>query len=182
MRLYRRTQFGNPILRTSSKALTRQEIVSKQIQELLRDMRYTLEKRQYGVGLAAPQIGKGVMVAVVGLKPSPTRPNIEKVDMDLINPVITKYYGKTTGMWEACISGSELYGKAARYEKIRLVWQDKKAQRHEKDFDGLLAQVIQHEVDHLNGVLFVDRVKDPKTYVTFSEYKKIRKAENKRKR
>jgi len=181
MRLYRRTQFGNPILRTPSKVLSKQEILSKQTQELLKDMRYTLEKRKYGIGLAAPQVGMGVAVVVVGLKPTPTRPNIEKLDIDFINPAITKYYGKTTGMWEACISGSELYGKAVRYKKIRLVWLDKKAQKHEDDFDGLLAQVIQHEVDHLNGVLFVDRVKDSKTYVTFSEYKIIRKAENKRK-
>ncbi len=166
-------------MRIPSKELNRQEILSKQTQDLLRDMRYTLEKRRYGIGLAAPQIGKGVAIVVVGLKPTPTRPNIEKLDIDLINPVITKYYGKTFSMWEACISGSELYGKALRYKKIRLVWQDNKAQKHEKDFVGLLAQVIQHEVDHLNGVLFVDKVKDPKTYVTFSEYKKIRKAENK---
>ena len=179
MRLYRRTQFGNPILRTPSKILSRQEILSKQTQELLNDMRYTLEKRKYGIGLAAPQVGKGVAVVVIGLKPTPTRPNIEKLDMIIINPEITKLYGKTTGMWEGCISGSELYGKAVRYKKVRLSWLDEKAQQHEKDFSGLIAQVIQHEVDHLNGFLFVDRVKDTKTYTTFSEYKKLMKVEDK---
>jgi len=141
-------------------------------------MRYTLEKKQYGVGLAAPQIGKGVAVIVIGLKPTPTRPNIEKLDIILVNPIITKFYGKPIGMWEACISGSELYGKAIRYKKVKLTWLDEKAQKHEKNFDGLIAQVIQHEVDHLSGILFVDRVEDPKTYITFSEYKKLRKAEN----
>jgi peptide deformylase len=72
-----------------------------------------------------------------------------------------------------------MYGKAMRYEKLRIRWLDDKAHRHEKNFEGLLAQVIQHEVDHLNGILFVDKVKDPKTYVTFSEYKKIRLSEKK---
>lgn len=141
-------------------------------------MKYTLEKRKYGIGLAAPQIGKGIGLIVVGLKATPTRPNIEKLDMILINPKITKFYGAKAGMWEACISGSELYGKAMRYERIRLSWLDEKATKHEKDFKGLIAQVIQHEIDHLNGILFVDRVNDPKTYITFSEYKKLRKAEN----
>ena len=72
-------------------------------------MKYTLEKRKYGIGLAAPQIGKGIGLIVVGLKATPTRPNIEKLDMILINPKITKFYGAKAGMWEACISGSELY-------------------------------------------------------------------------
>jgi peptide deformylase len=99
--------------------------------------------------------------------------------MIIINPKITKFYGKTTGMWEGCISGTELYGKAVRYKKVRLSWLDENAQQHKNDFNGLVAQVIQHEVDHLNGILFVDRVKDTKTYITFSEYKKLRRAENK---
>ncbi len=178
MHLYRRTQFGNPILRSTTNVLSESEILSQQIQELLKDMRYTLEKRQYGIGLAAPQIGKSVAIAVVGLKPTPTRPNVKKLTMDLINPVITNYYGNPNGMWEGCISGPQLYGKAIRYKRIRLTWSDNKAQKHEADFDGLLAQVIQHEVDHLNGILFVDKVQDSKTYVTFSEYRKIRNLEN----
>ena len=180
MRLYRRTQFGNPILRSPTKTLTKKEILSKPIQTFLIDMKYTLEKRRYGIGLAAPQIGEAIALVIVGLKPTPTRPNIKKLNMVLINPEITKYYGKSIGMWEACISGSELYGKASRYEKVRMSWLDEKAEKHEKDFDGLLAQVIQHEVDHLNGILFVDRVKDSKSYITYSEYKKIRKTEDTR--
>ena len=178
MRLYRRTQFGNPILRITSKILSKPDILSKKTQELLNDMRYTLEKRKYGIGLAAPQVGKGIAVVVIGLKPTPTRPNIEKLDMTIINPKIVEFYGNVTGMWEGCISGSELYGKAVRYKKVRLSWLDEKAEQHEKDFSGLIAQVIQHEIDHLNGILFVDRVKDTKTYTTFSEYKKLMKTEN----
>ena len=96
--------------------------------------------------------------------------------MIVINPKIIRYDDRPTDMWEACISGPELYGKAVRYPKVRLHWLDEKARKHQKDFEGLAAQVIQHEVDHLNGILFVDRVKDTKTYLTFSEYKKLRKA------
>lgn len=180
MKLYRRTQFGNPILRKTSKRLNKKEILSSNIQAFLVDMNYTLKKRQYGIGLAAPQVGKAIAVVIIGLKPTPTRPNIKKLNMFLINPEITHYYGRPVGMWEACISGSELYGKAMRHKKIRMIWHDEKAKKHERDFEGLLAQVIQHEVDHLNGVLFVDKVKDTKTYMTFLEYKKMRKTENKK--
>lgn len=176
MRILRRTQFGNPILRATSLKVSRKEIVSKTIQSLLKDMRYTLDKKQYGVGLAAPQIGRSLAIAVIGMKPTPTRPNIPKLSMTIINPEIVMHKGKSSGMWEGCISGPDMYGKALRYKRVRLKWLDEKAHPHEKEFEGIVAQVIQHEVDHLSGILFVDRVKDPKTYVTLSEYKKIQKA------
>ena len=175
MQLLRRTQFGNSILRT----VARQQILSSDIQSLIADMRYTLEKKRYGVGLAAPQIGESVAIALIGLKSIPMRPNIKPVSLTLINPQIIRHDAKRAGMREGCISGPDIYAKAMRYKRLRLRWLDEKARVYEKDFDGLIAQVIQHEVDHLNGVLFVDRVKDPSTYVTFSEYKKIRLAEGK---
>lgn len=177
MRLLRRTQFGNPILRAPARELSLAEIRSPATQSLLVDMYYTLEKKDYGVGLAAPQVGEHTALAIIGLKPTPTRPNAETFSMTIINPKITRYYGSPVPMWEACISGPDLYGQAERHEKIRLRWHDEEAKSHEKDFEGLVAQVIQHEVDHLSGTLFVDRVRDTKTYVTASEYKKLRKAE-----
>jgi peptide deformylase len=143
-------------------------------------MRYTLTEKRYGVGLAAPQIGEPLAIAIIGLKPTPTRPNTPKLSLTLINPVIVSHSGKRSGEWEGCISGPDMYGKAMRYRKIRLRWLDGQARKREKDFEGLVAQVIQHEVDHLNGILFVDRVRDSKTYVTGAEYKKIRAAETKR--
>jgi peptide deformylase len=179
MRILRRTQFGNTILREITQRITKQEILSTDIQYLLKDMRYTLVNKRYGVGLAAPQIGKSLAIAIIGIKPTPTRPNIPTLDMTLINPEIVANYGKPVLMWEGCISGPDMYGKTERYEKVRLKWLDEKANSHEKIFDGLVAQVIQHENDHLNGILFVERVVDPKSYVTFSEYKKMRKLEKK---
>jgi peptide deformylase len=182
MRILKRTQFGNPILRTPARSLSKPDIFLPDIQGLIRDMRYTLEKKRYGVGLAAPQVGQSLALALIGMKPTPTRPNTPEVSLTLINPEIVSYIGKRTGQWEGCISGPNIYGKALRHSKLRLKWLDEKARSHVQDFDGLVAQVIQHEVDHLNGILFVDRVKDSKTYVTFSEYKKIRAAEKKKKK
>ena len=142
-------------------------------------MRYTLKNKKYGVGLAAPQVGVSLRLAVIGSKPTPSRPKILKLNMVLINPEITKHYGKKTGMWEGCISGPDMYGQAMRYKKITLEWTDETGTQKTKTFEGLAAQIIQHEIDHLNGTLFVDRVEDPKTYITFSEYRKMIKKERK---
>lgn len=80
-------------------------------------------------------------------------------------------------MWEGCISGLELYAQVPRYKKLRLKWMDEQAKTHEQDFEGFIAHVIQHEVDHLKGVLYVDRIKDTKSIITIREYKKMRERE-----
>jgi peptide deformylase len=177
MQILRRTQFGNPILRTPAKQLSKPEILSPATQDFIADMRHTLEKKRYGVGLAAPQVGQSIALAIIGLKPTPTRPKVPTIAMTLINPKIMTHSKRRTARWEGCISGPDMYGKAMRYPTLRLTWIDEQGYPHEEDFKGLLAQIIQHEVDHLNGILFVDRVRDSKTYVTFSEYKKIRRSE-----
>lgn len=170
------TCFGNPVLRTTTRQLTADEILSKEIQNLIRNMYYTLEKCKYGVGLAAPQVGLNIALSVVGIKPTPTRPNLEPFDTVLINPEIVETFGKRTQMWEGCISSGKgrnsLYAKVPRYKKIRLRWLDGRAKQHDEILDGFIAHVMQHETDHLNSVLFVDRVKDPATYMLADEYKK----------
>jgi peptide deformylase len=172
----RRTLFGNPILRQTARRLSGAEILSDEIQQLIHDMQFTLENRQYGVGLAAPQVGQSVALSIIGIKPSPTRPKVTPVKMVIINPKIIMNYGEQTELWEGCISlgnGPDApYAKVPRYEKVRVAYQDESAQAHERDFNGLLAHILQHEIDHLNGVLFVDSVKDMKTFITRSEFKK----------
>ncbi len=169
-------RFGNPILRENARRLEPTEILSSKIQTLIKDMYYTLKVKQYGVGLAAPQIGNPVALSVVGIKPTPTRPNLEVFDTVLINPVIIETFGRRSQMWEGCVSCGEgkntLYAKVPRYKSIRLKWLDEKAIEHDEILKGFVAHVAQHETDHLNGVLFVDRVKDPKTYMLGDEYKK----------
>jgi peptide deformylase len=181
MKILKRRQFGDPVLRQKARRISKDEILSDDIQDLIKDLKYTLENRKYGIGLAAPQIGKSLAISYIGLKPTPTRPNLKRQDMAIINPEIVKTYGKKEQMWEGCISFGDPFAKAERFKKIRVRYLDEKARTHEKEFDGILAHVLQHEIDHLNGTLFVDRVVDSKTYVTTSEYKKIIK-KNKHKR
>ncbi len=176
MKILMRKQFGNPILRQVTQKLSAAEIASEKIQRLIADMRYTLENRKYGVGLAAPQVGYAIALSVIGIKPTPSRPDSPRVDMIVINPEIVRFYGQKAGLWEGCISfgvgANAPYAQALRNRKVRVRYVDEHGQKHEKDFEGILAHVLQHEIDHLNGILFVDRVVDSKTYMTISEYEK----------
>jgi peptide deformylase len=177
------TYFGNPSLRKPVRNLSAKEIMSAEIQDLIADMRHTVDVKKYGVGLAAPQIGQAIALSIVSIKQTPSRPNTVNVEMVIINPKIVKTYGRRSQMWEGCISfgGGGLnfpYAKALRWSRVRVRYFDEKSKRHEKDFGGLLAHVLQHEIDHLHGILFVDRVKDSRTYAMVSEYKKYLMTKN----
>jgi peptide deformylase len=171
-------------LRQLARRLTPSEITSPEIQQLVADMFYTLETKKYGVGLAAPQVGQNVAISVINIQKMPWRPDVDEYTMVIINPEITATYGRRSGMWEGCISfcGDQKdfpYAKALRWRKVRVKYLDLQGKQHEQDFEGLLSHIMQHETDHLNGVLFVDRVRDPKTYIAVSEYNKHYRSQNK---
>jgi peptide deformylase len=170
------TRFGNPILREVTQQLTPEEILSEDIQTLIKNMRHTLVERSFGVGIAAPQVGRSLALSVIGIKPTPTRPNLEPFNTVIINPEVVETYGEPQDMWEGCIScgtGDDiLYGLVPRYESSRLKWLDEHAQTREEKIGGFVAHVCQHETDHLNGVLFVDHVKDTKSYMMGDEYRR----------
>ncbi len=178
MKVLKRAQFGDPILRKTAKKLSVDEIKSVRIQKLIEDMRFTLLEKKLGIGLAAPQVGKSLALAVIAIRPTELRAKIKPFDLVLINPEITEYKGKTKEMWEGCISAgskgtADLFAKVPRYEEVKVTYYDEKGTKHSKTFKDLKAQVIQHEVDHLGGILFVDLVKDTKTYMTYKEYLKV---------
>lgn len=171
-----RTEFGNPILRKLAKKLSIFEIKMLKIQHLISAMKSTLTELKLGVGLAAPQVGEGVALSVILIQPTEHRPEVKPFELVIINPEITQTYGRKKQLWEGCISAGQgkagLFAKVPRYTKVKLKFLDEKGLQHSKIYSGLPAQVIQHEVDHLNGILFVDRVIDTKTYVTYREYMK----------
>lgn len=172
----KRTQFGDPILRQTAKPLSRQEVLAPKTRRLIKDMRGTLAALKLGIGLAAPQIGQPLALAVIAIQPTKHRPDVEPFELVLINPIITKSVGRKKQLWEGCISAGPgkagLFAKVPRYGKIKVKFMDEKGITYHKFFEGLPAHVIQHETDHLNGILFVDKVKDTKTYMTYSEYMK----------
>lgn len=175
-RILKPTYFGNPILRKKARRLTRKEILSDETQELIQNMFYTLREKEYGVGIAAPQLGYPIAISAIGIKPTPTRPDREPFDGVIINPQILETFGEPDEMWEGCLSSGEgdntLFAKVPRYKKVRLQWLDEKAQKHDEIVEGFVAHVAQHETDHLNGTLFVDKVVDTKSYMLAGEYRK----------
>lgn len=180
-KLLKITRLGNPILREVARKLTKGEIMSEYIQNLITDIRYTAEKEQYGVGMAAPQVGESISLSMIAIKPTPNRPGLKLFETILINPSITETYGEKIPMWEGCMScgsGDDiLYAQVPRYKSIKLCWLDEKANQREEVLEGFVAHVAQHEADHTNGVLFVDRVEDTTTYMMADEYHKRIKME-----
>lgn len=186
MKILKRTEFGDPVLRMKAQTIASEEIASEEIQELITDMRHTLLEKKLGVGLAAPQVGKPLALAVIAIRPSAYRPKSELFDLVLINPEIISVTGDKSPMWEGCIScgpgKAAIMAKVPRYGSVKVRFYDEKGRRHEQTFKGLTAQVVQHETDHLNGTLFVDKVKDTKTYMSFGEYLKMVKRKSKDKK
>lgn len=178
MSVLKRRQFGDPILRQVTRRLDRAEITSEPTRRLIADMRQTLRSNELGVGLAAPQVGHGIALFVVWIEPTAHRPQVDTFSATIINPTITAHHGRRVQQWEGCISGgshgtADLFAKVPRYNRIEVEYTDEQGLVHIEIFTGLLAQIMQHEIDHLNGVLFVDKVKDTKTYMTNAEYKKM---------
>ncbi len=178
-KILKRTEFGNSVLRTKTRQLSKEDIKSETIQQLICDMKFTCDNRKYGVGLAATQVGVGVAVSVIAIKKTPSRPDVEPFEQVIINPEVIDHAGKSVGMWEGCISFSALsapvFAKAMRWPTITARFYDEKGKLHTRKLAGLAAHVFQHEADHCNGILFVDRVKDSTTWMNASEYKKMRK-------
>lgn len=172
------TQFGSPLLRLKARLLTVSEIRSDVMRQLVSDMEELLIDRKLGVGLAAPQVGESVACALIRIQKTPLRPEAEDFRLVMFNPTILKAYGRKTQLWEGCISGGAgqagLFAKVPRYKKVEIQYRDEAGVECREIFTGLRAHVIQHEIDHLEGVLFVDKVIDTHSYMTYSEYRKMK--------
>lgn len=169
------TRFGNPILRQHARRLTKAEIKDDVTHELITRLKCINQHKKYGVGLAAPQIGIDAAISIIDIKPTPTRPDLERFETVIINPSYIGV-GRRRGMWEGCQSSgagkNTLYAKALRYRTINAIWTDENGRLHEEELTGFVAHVFQHETDHLDGVLFVDKVRDRTSFMLADEYKK----------
>ena len=142
----------SPVLRKKSKKISKKDIGSKEMIGLYLDMEKLMLEKD-GVGLAAPQIGKNIRLCVVNTKEGP---------ICLVNPKITKKSWKKEWAEEGCLSIPDVFGQVRRHKNITCKYIDKDKKIIKLDADGLLARVIQHEIDHLDGVLFIDKAKDIK--------------------
>lgn len=169
----------DPILRQKSQRLSVDEIKSAKIKKLVQDIKETLKAGEYGVGMSAVQVGEPVAIAVVAIRPTPTRPNLESFNRVYFNAEITDTEGEQSPMWEGCCSvlgqdGKPIYAKVPRYENISIRYYDEEGVMHKDLIDGFLAQVLQHEIDHQNGILFTDLINESEI-ISFDEYRKLAK-------
>ena len=136
----------NPILRKKSIEINKNKINSKEMKEFCANMSETMIKKD-GVGLAAPQVGKNIRFIVV---------NIENKITCMINPIITKKsWAKEFGE-EGCLSVPDTFGKVKRHKKIKCLYYDNNGKKQIISAEKLTARIIQHEIDHLDGILFID--------------------------
>jgi peptide deformylase len=161
---------GDPVLRERARELSPAEIASPEIQELIEDLIDT-KRATHGAGIAANQVGEPVRVAIVEVEEGnpryPYKPPIPLTVM--INPSLEPVGGETIEINEGCLSVPDLRGSLPRHLAVRVRYLDRKGEEQEEVKQGLTAGTFQHEVDHLDGVLFVDRA-DPRTFATWEQF------------
>ncbi len=147
--------YGHPVLRNVSQPI---EPEYQGLEKLLSDMWDTMYASD-GVGLAAPQIGRNDRIVVIDADPvKEAFPECEGRKLTLINPEIEVLEGEKISRAEGCLSLPGLSENVERVENIRLRWVDEKFQPHEEIISGFLARIVQHECDHLEGLLYIDHV------------------------
>jgi len=173
MTIRRIVRMGNPVLRQVARELSPQEISSSETALLIADMTDTL--RDYGgIGLAAPQVGVAVRLAIIEIEGGPTRyGELEAMPLTVfINPEIEVLDSGVAAYWEGCLSVPGLRGLVERPQHVRIRYTTVEGKPAEFELHGFTATVFQHEFDHLNGKLFVDRMTDMSSLSFEREYER----------
>lgn len=151
-------RMGDPRLWQKSQPVTR--FATEELNALVKDMRDTMAYLS-GAGLAAPQIGVGLRVVIFGVTANPRYPDVEEVpDTVLINPQVTPLSTEEEEGWEGCLSVPGMRGWVPRWKRLRYTGFDEKGNFFEREVEGFHARVVQHEVDHLDGILYPMRIRD----------------------
>ncbi len=164
------TQLGNPILRCQSKPVPMP--LSRGHQQLIDDMIATM-KRAKGVGIAAPQVGVGLKLFIVAPEPTVRYPHSPRMPpVAMINPTLVRRSKKTVADWEGCLSIPGLRGRVPRHDAIEIEFTARDGRRLRAELTGFVARIFQHEFDHIHGRVYIDRVKDTRTFMTEAEYRR----------
>jgi peptide deformylase len=170
MKILNRTKLGNPILRKKSKLVTVKQIKTSAFKKLIRQMFFTIKK--IGVGLAAPQIGKSIQLAVIDIHSLPHRPNVKPLRRVIINPKILAQSKQRRYAYEGCLSLEGVRGSVPRATWVKVSYTNEDGEKQVEVAKDFAATVFQHEIDHLNGVVYVDRMSEMLTLTTEEEFKK----------
>jgi peptide deformylase len=171
-------EIGHPVLRERAREVTPEELRSEAVQGLVDDMIETMRAAN-GAGLAANQVGETLRIAVVEVREgNPRYPYKPPVPLTVIvNPVIEPLDDEIEQINEGCLSVPNLRGEVPRHVNVSVRYLDRDGVEHEEARRGLTAGTFQHELDHLDGVLFVDRVTDPATLSTWEQFERFHRDE-----
>jgi peptide deformylase len=171
------SEIGSEVIRSKAKVVD--DITSPMVRKLLADLTNTMRHENL-VGMAAPQIGVGLRVFVTEIRKTKFRKNVSELDplRVFVNPTLTKTSKRRVDGYEGCgsVASGGLFGIVKRPETISVRAFDEMGEEFELETSGLLARIIQHEIDHLDGICYVDKVTDTTTFLGREQYIKTVKA------
>jgi peptide deformylase len=164
-------QLGNPILRQISAAIA--NVQDQGVQSLIEQLMSTLTESN-GVGIAAPQLGRSLQIVIVASRPNPRYPHAPYMEpVVMINPRVRSHSEEVIKDWEGCLSIPGIRGMVPRYKSIEVKYTSGAGQLEQQEFSDFPARVFQHEYDHLEGTVFLDRVENSLEIITEVEYLKL---------
>ena len=162
--------YGSPVLKKETEEITQ---TYPELKTFIADLFETMENSN-GIGLAAPQVGKSIRVFVLDASAfADDNPELKDYKKVFINPVILELAGDKKSYNEGCLSFPQLHEDVYRESKVRLEYFDENFEKHDEWFDGIVSRIIQHEYDHLEGKLFVERLSAIRKKLISSKLKKI---------
>ncbi len=173
------TELGDGILRTKATVVSITKLKSKKFQNFLQDLIKTCDAKS-GVGIAAPQVGVGERVFILWSRPNKRYKDVPKLGpIAIINPKIISKSKKIVKSYEGCLSIPGIRGLVPRHQSVDVSFTTREGEKIKITMENFIARIFQHEYDHLNGIVFLDRT-DPRDLVTDREYKKILKKNQKK--
>ena len=165
------SKVGSQVLRQRSNSIA--STIDPQLDRLIEDLIATADAAN-GVGIAAPQVAQSLRLFIVASRPSPRYPHAPKMEPTaMINPEIIDRSHEVVAGWEGCLSVPDVRGLVSRHQSIKVRYLDRFGELVQQELTGFVARIFQNELDHLDGILFPDRVSNPQDLITEAEYLKI---------
>jgi peptide deformylase len=169
MSILKVARIGHPVLRAAAKPVPKSAFRDALFQKLVDDMRETMYEYE-GVGLAGPQVHESLRLAVIEVPGSDDRARAEVPFMVLVNPVVTPIGVEREAGWEGCLSVPDLRGVVPRLKRLKLDALDRHGKPYSLEAQDFFARVIQHECDHLDGNVYLDRMSDMRSLTFIKEF------------
>jgi len=169
MSILKVARIAHPVLRSPAKPVPKAAFRDRLFQKLIDDMRETMYEYE-GVGLAAPQVHEGLRLAVIEVPGSDERARAEVPFLVLVNPVVTPLGDERETGWEGCLSIPDLRGLVPRLKRLKLDALDRDGKPYSLEAQDFFARVVQHECDHLDGNVYIDRMPDMRSLTLIKEF------------